>query len=153
MFCNYNNDDPFNHNNMRNVKNTDKFTYNCGGYALGTFSWYCPLEPDEFDTFDGDETECLQACTDAILSDFPDLFLIDEYDMIYPKYSCRKYEIIAFRISYHDDFHFWKLGRNNMWFDKMGRANWIDHHSYNDVFADTWNGRYDSEIIFFGRKR
>lgn len=34
--------DPFNFLRNRNVRNTEKITYNCGGYALGTFSWYCP---------------------------------------------------------------------------------------------------------------
>ena len=36
--------DPFNFLRNRNVRNTEKRTYNCGGYALDTFSWYCPTE-------------------------------------------------------------------------------------------------------------
>ena len=40
-------DDPFNKNNKRNVRNTERNTYNCGGYALGTFSWYCPHDEND----------------------------------------------------------------------------------------------------------
>ena len=32
--------DLFNRNGERNAFNTDQWYYNCGGYALGTFSWY-----------------------------------------------------------------------------------------------------------------
>ena len=31
--------DDLNLNKTRNVKNTDIDDYNCGGYALGTYSW------------------------------------------------------------------------------------------------------------------
>ena len=39
--------DPFNFLRNRNVRNTEKRTYNCGGYALGTFSWYCPHRAED----------------------------------------------------------------------------------------------------------
>ena len=35
--------DPFNTLGLRNINNTIKRYYNCGGYALGTFSWYWPV--------------------------------------------------------------------------------------------------------------
>ena len=48
MFRNYYlNDDPFNKNNNRNLRNTPRRHFNCGGYALGTFSWYCPHSPED----------------------------------------------------------------------------------------------------------
>lgn len=37
-------EDEFNLSNKRNVRNTPRRTYNCGGFALGCFSWYCPRE-------------------------------------------------------------------------------------------------------------
>ena len=42
MFRTFAHDDAYNLSNNRNLKNTAKRLYNCGGYALGTFSWYCP---------------------------------------------------------------------------------------------------------------
>src|SRR5574344_1133165 len=50
MFCNYsellNNSDLFNIQRKRNISNTERYLYNCAGYALETFSWYCPNEED-----------------------------------------------------------------------------------------------------------
>ena len=39
--------DFFNENQTRNEQNTNQSEYNCGGYALKTFSWYTPYEFDE----------------------------------------------------------------------------------------------------------
>ena len=44
MFFTFIGFDPKNSNHLRNINNTDKFDYNCGGYALGTFSWYTPFD-------------------------------------------------------------------------------------------------------------
>lgn len=35
--------DGFNLKQKRNIRNTYKDNYNCGGYALETFSWYLPI--------------------------------------------------------------------------------------------------------------
>ena len=40
-------EDFFNERQTRNEENTEKKDYNCGGYALRTFSWYLPYEYDE----------------------------------------------------------------------------------------------------------
>ena len=47
MFSTYTRTDPFNHNGKRNRSNTDTDDYNCGGFALGTYSWYAPYRSDE----------------------------------------------------------------------------------------------------------
>ena len=39
-------DDFFNIKRTRNEENTDIEYYNCGGYALETYSWYCPFDID-----------------------------------------------------------------------------------------------------------
>ena len=44
-----NSEDYFNEKQTRNEENTEKKDYNCGGYALKTFSWYLPYEYDEKD--------------------------------------------------------------------------------------------------------
>lgn len=41
--------DPFNKDNRRRQKNTKTEAYNCGGFALGTFSWYAPYDIDIVD--------------------------------------------------------------------------------------------------------
>lgn len=37
-------EDFLNRNNSRNYQNSDYWDYNCGGFALETFSWYQPLK-------------------------------------------------------------------------------------------------------------
>ena len=44
-------EDEYNVNGKRNRKNTEREDYNCGGYALQTFSWILPCE---------DEDECAE---------------------------------------------------------------------------------------------
>ena len=36
--------DPYNRSNGRNVDNANTDEYNCAGFALRTYSWYCPNE-------------------------------------------------------------------------------------------------------------
>lgn len=36
-------DDPLNKTNYRNTNNTYNEDFNCGGWALNTFNWLCPL--------------------------------------------------------------------------------------------------------------
>ena len=43
--------DWLNRSGLRNADNTDIDLYNCGGYALGTYSWYMPY-PENFDRED-----------------------------------------------------------------------------------------------------
>ena len=38
------NRDFLNSDNKRNERNTSELQYNCGGYALGTYSWYSPYD-------------------------------------------------------------------------------------------------------------
>lgn len=44
-----NNTDLLNHYCRRKQNNTNRHEYNCGGFALGTFSWYCPYDESILD--------------------------------------------------------------------------------------------------------
>lgn len=149
--------DPFNVRGLRNITNTHKRFYNCGGYAFGTFSWYWPgrtaEEHEEIMEYarvrDWDNT--LGLATEAIIDELPGWSVVPLALIMERKYSPEQYEIVAMRFSY-EDFHFWKLGRNWNWYDKMGSAGWIDRHAFEDV-RRTWCYRYNSPIVCFIRMR
>lgn len=149
--------DPFNILGLRNIGNTAKHYYNCGGYALGTFSWYWPgrteEEYDEIMECAGDEDwdNVLKLASEAIISELPGWSVVPFNLVMERKYSPKEYEIVALRFCDYD-FHFWKLGRNWNWYDKMGSIGRINRHAFEDV-RDTWCHRYDSPIVCFVRTR
>lgn len=104
--------DPMNREG-RNSRNTHLCDYNCGGYALGTFNWFCPYGSYDGDTLHGrcSKETTLKNFTRYILLTFEERIRIiskieektkDEY-------------VIAFRIGFHD-FHFIKRGDNGVWY-------------------------------------
>ena len=149
--------DPLNKRGSRNIRNTDKADYNCGGYALGTFSWDRPSRTrkeytDIMGHADiGDMDTALTLAAEAIVSELPGWSTVPFALVMERKYSPKDYEIVAMRFCYYD-FHFWKLGRNWNWYDKMGGCRQIDRHAFNDV-RYKWNGRYDSPVVCFIRAR
>lgn len=137
--------DPFNETGKRSTKNVDKYDYNCGGYALGTFNWwgfYCLR-------FSGERN--LEDCVEELLEVFPDKLRI----ITSPK-ECKSNEyVIAFRMS-DVDFHFLKLSKNGRWYHKRGAFPKIEIFPKKDLFNKIWkNGSYyyDSEIVFFAMRR
>lgn len=150
MFWSFRFDDPFNNNKKRNIKNTPKHEYNCAGYALETYSWYCPFDKETI--IEGNEENLVQLeklATRILVRDF-NLILIPQYDIRNKNYDLNQYNVIAFRFS-NNDFHFWKLGKNMRWYEKMGRSSVIDSHSYNEVW-ENW-GSYQRQIYFYLQKR
>ena len=149
--------DPLNMLGSRNIRNTDKADYNCGGYALGTFSQYLPSRTREEYTDImghadiGDMDIALTLASEAIVNELPGWSTVPFALVMERKYSPKDYEIVAMRFCYYD-FHFWKLGRNWNWYDKMGGCRQIDRHAFNDV-RYKWNGRYDSPVVCFIRAR
>ena len=147
-------DDPFNRNNSRNLKNTSRETYNCAGYALGTFSWYLPI-PNEDDPCEynwGSEEEIERNALSfmfvrQILRDFHDIRLI-------PAIECVRHDeyAIAFRVG-NDDFHFIKQGKNGIWYEKRGGLPTIFRMTEREVFNTEWNrGRYNGPIFLFAKR-
>ena len=151
------NHDPLNKRGSRNIRNTDKADYNCGGYALGTFSWYLPSRTREEYTDImghadiGDMDTALALAAEAIVNELPGWSVVPLALVMERKYSPKDYEIVALRFCYYD-FHFWKLGRNWNWYDKMGCRRQINRHAFNDV-RNVWNDRYDSPVVCFMRAR
>lgn len=149
--------DPFNTLGLRDVSNTTKRYYNCGGYALGTFSWYWPgRTEEEHDEIMGyaeaeDWDNALELATKAIINELSGWSVVPLNLVMERKYSPKEYEVVAMRFC-DCDFHFWKLGRNWNWYDKMGSAEWIDRHAFEDV-RRVWCHRYNSPIVCFIRTR
>lgn len=149
--------DPFNTLGMRNINNTVKRQYNCGGYALGTFSWYWPgrTEEEHDKIMEYAEAEdwdnALELAAGAIIRELPGWMVVPFNLVMERKYSPKEYEIVAMRFC-DFDFHFWKLGRNWNWYDKMGSTKCIHRHAFEDV-RRIWCHRYNSPIVCFIRAR
>lgn len=151
------NHDSLNKRGSRNIRNTDKADYNCGGYALGTFSWYLPSRTkEEYSDIMGyadigDMDTALTLAAEAIVNELSGWSIVPFALVMERKYSPKAYEVVAMRFCYYD-FHFWKLGRNWNWYDKMGCRGQINRHAFNDV-RNVWNDRYDSSVVCFIRAR
>lgn len=172
MICNdwYFMRDPYNSANKRNINNTDKMDYNCGGYALGTFSWYMPCKPEDIDDYyldlldTCDYTELYDYAVSNMLKEFPKLHLSTQEIVMNQQYDAEKYYAIAFRYSetldaeessYGRDFHFAKQAKNGIWYHKRGCAEHIDRMNKVDLLKDWWNGTlvYNLPIVFFLMER
>lgn len=144
-----------------NFFHIERYEYNCGGYALGTFDWYVPYNTDECDyryteelVKQAGEEKALDKLANNILADFPELMMVSEDSVKNKLWNFRTYEIIAFRLELKGiyDFHFMKLGKNGSWYEKRGSTDYIHRHAYDYIFQ-TWNRRYNSKIVFFARER
>lgn len=142
--------DLFNIHNARNAENTDQFDYNCGGYALGTFSWYLPSRTDEMWGFwlrrDKSElAEITEMAVKVMLEDFADLRVISSVDEVQTNEFA-----IAFRCSSDGDFHYVRQFRNR-WYHKCGVSD-IYTMEEEEVFSAVWRCRYDGPIVLFAKK-
>ena len=154
--------DPYNLSNTRNIRNIDKSYYNCGGYALNLFSWYCPWgeDVDETETplaraywadeyFDDDEMFApTMRCVQNMLAELPTLRLLAG---IHDELQENEY-MLAFRISYDGDFHFMKRADNGVWHHKQGGSSYIHTVTKQEVL-DVWCGRYDGPLVFFANTK
>ena len=148
--------DRLNRRNKRCLSNTMKNAFNCGGFALKTFSWYCPFGisdgdlSDLYDRFNKDYMAVLQYTVNYMLNDFKgklrviqDLAELQENE-----------EAVAYRIKTNCwDFHYVRRKKNGKWYGKIGYLPKIHRYTEEQVFdceSDAWgNGRYDSEMILF----
>lgn len=136
----------------RTYENTPKRMYNCGGYALENYGWYCPYSEDDAiymdDVFEFCEVKYEEEkFVEYMLDTIPNLRSItDISELAENEYA------IAFRVSC-DDFHFVKRGGNGCWYEKMGGSNCINRMTKEEVFSDRWHDRYDGELYLFAKKR
>lgn len=144
--------DLFNANRQRNARNTNRFDYNCGGYALGIFAWYLPSYSSDvwgcWEDWDDEEMQDItEEAIEVMLHDFTDLRLITALNEVrHDEYA------IAFRISSDGDFHYIKQERSRMWTHKCG-AGIIRTMTRWEVFNTHWDDRYDGPIVLFAKKK
>lgn len=139
-------EDPLNKQNKRNLRNSGKRGYNCAGYALRCYSWYCPygVEHESWDF----STIPLETVIDRMLEDFK-----GKLRRISSCKECKFGEyVIAFRSSSRDDFHYARRGWNGTWYHKMGNRTCIQTMTTKEIFADTWFRVYDGELVLFAMK-
>lgn len=142
--------------NYRNIKNTYYRSYNCGGYALGTFDWYAPYADDDdsvsYRNWNNDNiVDILEDMVNFILNEFGD-YIRQINDLT----ELEKDEnAVAFRIG-DDDFHFMLRHSNGHWSHKRGNQH-IEKIRKKDVFSPEWiNGisiTYFSTIVLFAVRR
>ena len=147
--------DPLNNQKTRNIRNSDRYEYNCGGYALETFSWYCPHAQGEktlhygFDTLE-EAYETTMYAVSVMVSEFE-----GKIRMLRSKEELHKRTetLIAFRISSDGDFHYIKKTRSG-WKHKMGSSYAIRKMKEKEVFETNWcGGRYDGPIVLLAMKK
>lgn len=147
----------------RNENNTKSVSYNCGGYALRTYSWYLPYEDEdelnqEVASYNYDEDELAEEltdhCVERILEDFDGAVTIAFSDT---SYDPAQYELIAFRVSVDEcnfyecedwDFHF-KVLRDGRWMEKNGSE------SIHECDEDDWDGPgyfYNGDTVYLLHK-
>lgn len=138
-----NGSDELNRKKIRNMRNTEKEVYNCAGYALGTFSWYCP-QHDGYPV--GYLFRTLEQCINIMLHDFPDMRVIDNVSELQEgEYA------IAFRMS-TSDFHYVRRTCSGQWRHKMGGHFKIEYMKEETVFSKSWGHGYDGEMVLFAKR-
>ena len=151
--------DPFNRDNKRNLFNTQRHTYNCGGYALGTFSWYCPHnEADDtarrgydysFNTQEEAWIKTMYAVSKMVLDFQGNLRMIKSLDQL----NRGTERVVAFRLSSDGDFHYIKKSANGQWHHKQGGSFPIRRMSQDEVLNSVWCNRYDGPVILLAIKK
>ncbi len=163
MFRRYYLDDPFNKIANRSLANTQRDTFNCGGYALGTFSWYCPHNPEDetpddwfgmcYDYGFRDREEAwvktMYAVSKMVLDFEGKLRMITHLEQLDKKTE----RVVAFRLSSDGDFHYIKKSKNGHWHHKQGASFPIHRMSQHDVFNTDWCNRYDGPIVLLAIKK
>ena len=144
--------DPLNIFGKRNLENTDMFDYNCGGFALGTFSWYlpCPRHADHknyFGFLSAQEAEKkTEKCVQFMLAEVPGLRRLRSKDdhLFDDEY------MVAFRLSFDGDFHFVR-NCHGVWEHKRGHRDAIETMDENEVFGENWCDLYDGPIVLLAK--
>lgn len=135
---------------MKKKKKISNFEYNCGGYALETYTWYRPSNDCWFDygMEEMDEEEMAiqtQKCVDFMLKQFKGLLRV-----IKGTWELQEQEyMIAFKIDGggENDFHYMKRARNGHWSHKLG-GHPVMKIKKEKVFKDHW---VFSDITYYGK--
>jgi len=148
--------DRLNKKKFRNLDNTPRSEYNCGGYALDTFSWYHPF-PRKYhnlwaiiDLYEGDYSAVLHYTVNHMLKEFRGKLRVIQNLADLQENE----EAVAYRIETDGyDFHYVRRKQNGSWYGKKGWTHPIYRYTEEEVFdceSDAWSeGRYNSEMILF----
>lgn len=145
--------DEFNERGTRTRENVETWKFNCGGYALGTYNWFCPYENDEEserlfeypEKHDLSVDETAEETTQWMLDNIPGLRRVNDIEDLHDD----EY-LIAYKTGWQD-FHFMKRSKNGNWWHKMGSGKTV-RISKQKVMADTWFNEYNSKTIFLAKK-
>lgn len=131
---------------MTYKKHENRANYNCGGYALSTYTWVNPAIPALHfprGIHVPDFRKISLKMANNLCALCPNLTPISHID------QAKKNEyVVAFR-SARDDFHFMVRKLNGQWYDKRGASPFINRHSAEYVFGDNWYDRYVGKIFLF----
>ena len=123
--------------------------YNCGGYALGTNTWYLPY-PEEYRECLETDRKGMGSYLEYMLEDFGGrLRIIDSLDEL----QSDEYAI-AFRTRLYD-FHYMRRGDDGMWYHKQGAQPEIHRVSDQVALDETkeWPNGYHSPICLMAMKK
>lgn len=163
-------EDFFNRNHTRNEGNTHYADYNCGGWALKTFSWFVPYRSasdrydylycfyDEKNLMYQLEDQFLWEDVEYMLNTFDNLRIIDCLEEVDNSATVIAYRVGVFEEEDEEewgyDFHF-RVRRNGRWTEKCG-AGRIREVSEDQIFEDWFNSIedfcYSSDLILFELK-
>ena len=130
------------------IKTTPRGQYNCGGYALNTFTWYFPYNRPEKPNFYRAGKKDYNICIKAMLKHFsPNLRVIKTMLELEQGETA-----IAFRLDGQGDFHYMRKGKNGSWYHKMGGNYPIYRITEEEVFNTSWCDRYSKPIVLFALK-
>lgn len=145
----YEYDDPKNELHRRSVRNTYYKYYNCGGYALETFSWYVPYD---YERDDLSIEEYMKNCVKTMLEKVDGLRILENIDSPIMENEYR----IAFRLGLKCDFHYLKQDKQGHWWNKRGSGK-IRQFPKKEVLAMTWFPdvyfNYSGPIVFMAKRR
>ena len=157
-------EDVYNVNGKRNRKNTERNQYNCGGYALETFSWVLPCDTEEeceelydfdmweYDYDEDDFNESAERGAEWMLANVPNLRQVSS-----PDEKLEEGEwLIGFKVGAgtgDGDFHYIKRTPSGQFWHKPG-GSYIRRMGKKEALSDNWcDGRYTSRTIWFARKK
>lgn len=127
------------------VRNEFRGMYNCGGYALNTFDWYCPRGIVFFARSDD---SAVQHYANSMIKEFDGKLRIiqDVKELMDDEYA------VAFRTR-EGDFHFCKRDDSGNWRHKRGGTPKLHRITKERLFSEEWPGGYHSQIVLFAMKK
>ena len=132
------------------IENFEPLYYNCGGFALSTYTWVRPFEEveDNIKMYPYRFDRGLWRLVGGLLEQF-NVRCVTSFKYI----SSNEYPVV-FRVG-SNDFHFMRYSKLlDGWVDKMGGSNFINLHKEKEVMHRHWYySKYDSQIVKLAAKK